>query len=63
MSGPPLSNWSERRYIAGTLTNTPEHLRLWLRHPQSVKPGDGMPDLGLSENDAGDIAAYLRTLR
>jgi cytochrome c1 len=35
----------------------------WLRHPQSVVPNNAMPDLGLGENDARDITAYLDTLK
>jgi cytochrome c1 len=45
--------------IAGLLPNTPANLVLWLRHPQSVTPGNAMPDLGLTETQARDIAAYL----
>lgn len=41
------------------LPNTPDQLLNWLRAPQSLKPGDAMPDLGLSDADARDIAAYL----
>jgi cytochrome c1 len=34
----------------------------WLRDPQGVVPGNAMPDMGLSEDQARDIAAYLSTL-
>lgn len=34
----------------------------WLRDPQSVVPNNAMPDLGLNEQQARDIAAYLYTL-
>lgn len=57
--GPPLSGFARRASIAGMLPNTPDQLLNWLRAPQSLKPGDAMPDLGLSEADARDIAAYL----
>lgn len=60
--GPPLVHFARRRTVAGMLTNTPEHLELWLRDPQRVVPGNAMPDLGLSAQDARDIAAYLYTL-
>jgi len=30
-----------------------------LRSPQSVIPGNAMPNTGLTEEDARDIAAYL----
>jgi cytochrome c len=57
--GPPLAGFARRASIAGMLPNTPDELLNWLRAPQSLKPGDAMPDLGLSYADARDIAAYL----
>jgi len=60
--GPPLTAWAQRHYIAGTLSNTPENLRYWLQYPQSVEPGTAMPDLGVTEQDARDMGAYLYTL-
>ena len=57
--GPPLAGFARRASIAGMLPNTPDELLNWLRAPQSLKPGDAMPDLGLSDADARDIAAYL----
>jgi cytochrome c1 len=57
--GPPLAGFARRASIAGMLPNTPEQLLNWLRAPQSLKPGNAMPDLGLSDADARDIAAYL----
>ena len=61
--GPLLTGYSRRHYIAGTLPNTHENLILWLQNPQTVEPGTVMPNLGLSEIEARDIAAYLYTLR
>jgi cytochrome c2 len=57
--GPPLTGIAQRSYIAGMLPNTPQNLALWIRSPQSVKPGNAMPDLGLSAREAQDIAAFL----
>jgi len=34
-----------------------------LRDTQQVKPGTAMPQLGLTERDARDVAAYLASLR
>jgi cytochrome c1 len=48
--------------LAGVLTNTPEHMIEWLRNPQWISPLSAMPDLGVTERDARDIAAYLSTL-
>jgi cytochrome c1 len=60
--GPPLAGIARRTLIAGTLANTQENLALWLRETQHVKPMTAMPQLGVSEQDARDIAAYLARL-
>jgi cytochrome c1 len=61
--GPPLAHFARRSYIAGALENDPEALVRWIRGPQSVHPGSAMPDLGVTERDARDMAAYLVTLQ
>lgn len=61
--GPPLNAWADRRYIAGTLPNTPAHLIRWIQYPQAVEPGTAMPNMGVTDQDARDMAAYLYTLR
>jgi cytochrome c2 len=61
--GPPLAAIGTRGFIAGVLPNTPQNMVRWLRHPQAVNPRSAMPDLGVTERDAHDIAAYLSTLR
>lgn len=60
--GPPLSGLASRMYIAGVLTNTPEHLVRWIRDPTEVDPRTAMPDVDVTEQDARDMAAYLYTL-
>jgi cytochrome c2 len=61
--GPPLDNIASRTMLAGVLPNTPRNLVHWLQAPQSVVPGNAMPDMELNDHDARDIAAYLETLR
>lgn len=61
--GPPLNAWSRRIYVAGMLRNTPENLARWIRHPQQIVPNNAMPEMGINERQAQDIAAYLYTLR
>jgi mono/diheme cytochrome c family protein len=61
--GPPLEGIAERLLIAGKLPNTPENMVRWLRHTHDVDPRSAMPEMGVSEQDARDIAAYLGTLR
>jgi mono/diheme cytochrome c family protein len=57
--GPPLANWPARRYIAGTIPNTPDNLVRWIVEPASVNPATLMPDLGVTEAHAREMAAYL----
>ncbi|HEY7899895.1 MAG TPA: c-type cytochrome, partial [Caulobacteraceae bacterium] len=61
--GPPLAGFGRRTMIAGMLPNTRDNLVLWLRYPQKITPGNAMPDTGLSEAEARDVAAYLDGLR
>lgn len=61
--GPPLVKFGERTFVAGMLRNEPGNLVRWIRSPQSVVPGNAMPDMGITEQQARDIAAFLYTLR
>lgn len=61
--GPPLDGIGARVYLAGALVNTPENLIRWIRDPQGIQPGTAMPNLGVPEQEARDIAAYLYTLQ
>ena len=61
--GPPLIHFSQRTIIAGYLPNTREKLTRWIQHPQQVAPGNAMPEAGLTERQAKDIAAYLSGLK
>ena len=63
LAGPPLKGFASRSVIAGVMANTPGGLVAWLRAPQAAVPGAAMPDMGLSEQQARDAAAYLYTLR
>ena len=57
--GPPLTNINQRYYIAGEIANTPNNLMSWIQHPHQIEPHTLMPDMGVSEQDSRDIAAYL----
>ena len=61
--GPPLTHWSQRRTIAGEMENTPDHLITWITMPQAVEPGTAMPNMGISDGEARDIATYLYSIR
>lgn len=61
--GPPLAELAKRSTIAGDIPNTPENLLAWIRHPQALDPATAMPDMGVREQDARDMVAYLSTLK
>jgi cytochrome c len=61
--GPPLTQIANRLYVAGVLANTPDNLIQWIQNSPGVDPRTAMPNLGIGETDARDIAAYLYTLK
>jgi len=61
--GPPLNAIERRVYLAGKLRNTPANMIRWLEDPQAVVPGNAMPNMGVNQSQARDIAAYLNTLQ
>jgi cytochrome c1 len=61
--GPPLAGIGSRLMLGGVLPNSPENMARWIRAPQEVAPLTAMPNLGVTQRDARDIAAYLATLR
>jgi cytochrome c len=60
--GPPLNQIARRVYIAGMLPNTPENMMRWIRNPAQVQM-TAMPNMGVTDADARDIASFLYTLR
>lgn len=60
--GPSLRDFARRPLIAGTIPNTPENVVRWLRDPPALRPHSLMPDLGVTEQHARDMHAYLATL-
>jgi len=62
--GPDLTHVGSRASIGAlTLPNTARALTDWLRDPQHAKPGNRMPDLGLSATDIRSLVAYLQGLK
>jgi cytochrome c oxidase subunit 2 len=62
---PPVS---QRPMIAtypnGVVPNTgPADLKAWIMNPPALKPGTIMPNLGLTDQEATNIVAYLETLK
>ena len=48
---------------AGTVPNTAEKLRAWVRDPQTIKEGCNMPNMQLTDTELNQIVAYLLTLK
>ena len=57
--GPSLKDLANRQFIAGRLANSPDNLTLWIENPRAVDPDTAMPSIGLSHDQARDVAAYL----
>jgi cytochrome c2 len=62
-AAPSLEHLAGRTYISGSLPNTPQNVMRWIKSPHSILPGTKMPELGISDTDARDIATYLWSLR
>jgi cytochrome c1 len=60
--GPSLERVADHNYIAGQLPNQPPNLEQWIQHPHSIHPDTLMPELGLTDTQSRDIAAYLYSL-
>lgn len=61
--GPPLTQWSRRKYIAGVVPNTTGNLVSWIVRPQEISPDTLMPDMGVPEAHAREMARYLMEAR
>jgi cytochrome c oxidase subunit II len=63
--GPNLAGVASRTRIAGGAVpnNGPDDLKKWIMNPPGLKPGTIMPNLGLTDDEATKIAAYLETLK
>jgi cytochrome c len=57
--GPPLGQFRQRVFIAGVLPNDAGNLVRWLVDPTAIHLRSAMPQTGISESEARDVAAYL----
>jgi cytochrome c len=58
--GPNLTSVVLRPTLAGDAVEmSPDTLTRWLVDPATVKPGTSMPSVGLTEQEARDIAAFM----
>ena len=60
--GPSLEGFGRRSYIAGEVPNSHEALSRWIVAPAALVPDTLMPSMGVSAQDAREIASYLLTL-
>jgi cytochrome c oxidase subunit 2 len=61
---PDLTHLASRRSIAaGTLPMSEGNLYGWVEDPQSLKPGNRMPTIGLEPDQLHAVVAYLETLK
>ena len=62
--GPDLTHLASRRSIAaGTMPMATGNLYGWVADPQSLKPGNHMPTIGLEPDQLHAVVAYLETLK
>jgi len=62
-TGPNLVAFGKRSYIAGQHPNQPDNLVRWIIDPAALVPATKMPAMGVSPDDARDMAAYLLALK
>lgn len=60
--GPALDTMRHNVYVAGKFPNTPEYLVRWIVDPPALAPETAMPNVGVSEQQALDMAAYLYSI-
>jgi cytochrome c1 len=60
--GPSLAHIGSQQIIAGYFANSPALLAEWIEHPQKLLPGNAMPEMGLSAEEAALIVDYLYTM-
>jgi cytochrome c2 len=57
--GPSLNEIRDSSYVGGVLPNSADNLMKWIMHPRAVSPNTAMPELGVTQGEARDMAAYL----
>ncbi|HXH41641.1 MAG TPA: c-type cytochrome, partial [Thermoanaerobaculia bacterium] len=63
MIGPSLQHVAIRPLLAGKVPNSPATMTQYIQNPQAADPQNSMPNLGVKEDEARDITAYLQTLK
>ncbi|MGD1098523.1 MAG: cytochrome c oxidase subunit II [Bryobacteraceae bacterium] len=62
--GPDLSHLMSRANLgSGVIPNTEQNLRAWVKDPQTIKPGNLMPNMQLNARELDEVLAYLASLK
>jgi cytochrome c1 len=60
VAGPNVTNVVLRPTLAGAyIPMSPDNLTAWLLDPATLKPGTTMPSVGLNQDEARDLTAFL----
>jgi len=63
-AAPDLTHLASRKKLGGgVLLNTETNLFRWLKNPEAIKPGCLMPNLKLTDAQAGALTSYLENLK
>lgn len=63
-AGPDLTHIGSRSTIAGgMMDNTAENMAKWLSDPQRIKPGNKMPNLGLTDDQINSLVKFMQNLK
>ena len=61
--GPDLTDVGSRQTLgAGVIENSPDAMRQWITDSQAIKPGNLMPPIQLTPEQADQVVAYLESL-
>ena len=62
--GPDLTHLASKTAIAGgAVPLNEENLKKWLKNPPALKPGTGMPNLGLTDDEVQSLTLFLMGLK
>ena len=48
---------------SGMIPNSAQNVKSWVSDPQSIKPGNLMPDMQLDDKQLDQVSAYLTSLK
>jgi cytochrome c1 len=63
LSGPSLDGVARETWVAGIMPATVDNLVGWIVNPRAYDPQTAMPNTGISEAEARDVATYLLSIR